>query len=132
MDTLSKTYHVLVAEDVKLNFILVRNVLEKHIACNFVIHHAENGKEAVDICKENSEINLVIMDIRMPIMDGYEATEIIKKHRKNLPVIAHTAFCTKRDITTALQAGCDIVLKKPLDRVAFKKTVESYLKVGVN
>ena len=123
------TFHVLIAEDVKLNFQLVNRVLEKFKPYNFIIYHAKNGKEAVITCQENPNIDLVIMDIRMPIMDGYEATQIIKNLRQDLPVIAYTAFCNRKDIANALNAGCDTVVKKPIDITEFKQTVKKFIDV---
>ena len=68
-----KSYNILIAEDVDLNFKLVSTVLSKFKPYNFIIHRAENGKEAIEICDEKKDIDLILMDIRMPIMDGYEA-----------------------------------------------------------
>ena len=123
----NKTYHILVAEDVELNFKLVNTVLSKFEPYNFIIHRAENGKEAVTICDQKPNIDLVIMDIRMPIMDGYQATKIIKEKYKELPVLAHTAYCNDNDIQNALNAGCDVVIPKPLNLKEFKTTISSYI-----
>ena len=127
MTSLAKTYNILVAEDVELNFQLVNTVLSKFEPYNFNVYRAENGKEAVNICDKKSEIDLVIMDIRMPIMDGYQATKIIKNNNKNLPVIAHTAYCNEKDIQNALSAGCETVIPKPLNLNEFKSTIKKYI-----
>ena len=124
---INNTYNILVAEDVELNFKLVNIVLSKFDPYNFIVHRAENGKEAVEICEAKPEIDLVIMDIRMPIMDGYEATTIIKKSRKELPVIAHTAYSSNADIEKALSVGCEVVIPKPLNIENFKSAILKYI-----
>lgn len=123
----NNTYHILVAEDVELNFKLVNTILTKIEPYNFIVHRAENGKEAVNICNETSKIDLVIMDIRMPIMDGYKATKVIKKNHKNLPVLAHTAYCDEVEIQNALDAGCEVVIPKPINLIEFKATIKKYI-----
>jgi signal transduction histidine kinase/ActR/RegA family two-component response regulator len=118
---------VLIAEDGDINFLFLKTILSKIPDYNFIIHRAENGKEAVEICKENKEINLVLMDIKMPIMDGYEATERIKKLRPKLPVIAQTAFSTEEDIQKAINAGCDDFISKPIDRILLQAILSRYI-----
>lgn len=83
---------VLVAEDEESNFQLLKTILKPF---NFVLLRAYNGQEAVDECKKNPDIDLVLMDIRMPVMDGLAAMKKIKTFRENLPIIAVTAFCIR-------------------------------------
>ena len=73
-----------------------------------------NGQQALDACRQNSLISLVLMDLKMPVMDGCEATAKIKAFRPNLPVIALTAYALIGDEKRALEAGCDDYLTKPL------------------
>ena len=120
-------YQVLIAEDEELNFMLVNSILSRFEPYNFLITRAENGQEAVNIFKENEHIDLVLMDIRMPVMDGYEATGIIKKIRPEIPVIAHTAYSSDKDVQNALIAGCDTVLCKPINLKEFKETILTYI-----
>jgi len=84
-----KDKRILIAEDVESNYIYLQEILN---TTNVDLIWAKNGKEAVEICRENKEIDLVLMDILMPEMDGYEAARLIKKNRPNLPIIAQTAF----------------------------------------
>ncbi len=126
-DSNTLNYTVLVAEDVKINFLLVNSILKKFIPFNFTVLHAVNGKEAVDFAQRNPNIDLVIMDIRMPVMDGYEATRIIKKMRPELTILAHTAYSSDKDIEAALNAGCAEVISKPIEIDFFKTTVKKYL-----
>lgn len=123
----NKTYKVLVAEDEEINFMLVNSILSRSTTYDFSITRAMNGKEAVEICKKMEDINLVLMDIRMPIMDGYEATRIIKGMRPSLPIIAHTAYSADRDIQKALTVGCSTVLTKPVNLSEFNKVIGDHI-----
>jgi CheY-like chemotaxis protein len=102
---------VLVAEDEEYNFIYIAELL-REAGVNTL--RAKNGQEAVDICSGSSSIFLVIMDIRMPIMNGFEATKLIKKLRPSLPIVAHTAYSSPKDEKNARTAGFDEYLAKPL------------------
>ncbi len=121
-----KKHIILIAEDGEINFLLLKTVLTKMTDFDFVIHRAVNGKEAVSICEENEEIDIVLMDIKMPIMNGYDATKRIKKIRPDLPVIAQTAFSTEEDIEKALAAGCDDFIAKPVDNKILKPILQKY------
>ncbi len=120
---------ILIAEDGDINFLFLKTILLKMKGYKFVIHRAENGKEAVEICEDNKFIDLVLMDIRMPIMDGYTATRKIKKIRPGLPIVAQTAYSTKEDIEKALEAGCDDFVSKPVDRKLLKPIINKYFSV---
>ncbi len=117
---------ILIAEDGEVNFLFLKTLLQKMKGYKFVIHRAENGKKAVDICENNENIDLVLMDIKMPIMDGYVATRKIKKLRPGLPVIAQTAYSTQEDIKRALNAGCDDFVSKPVDHKILKPMLKKY------
>jgi CheY-like chemotaxis protein len=102
---------ILVAEDVAANYQLIEAVLGTTSAR---IIWAQNGKEAVKACLENHEIDLVLMDIQMPEMNGLDATREIMKHRHDLPIIAQTAFSYNHENEAIMQAGCVMVLTKPI------------------
>jgi len=102
---------ILIAEDDELNYIYTKTVLEE---ASFTVIRAANGKEAVDIFLTHPEVVLVLMDIKMPVQDGYEATKYIKQQSKNIPVIALTAYAMVGDRQKALDAGCDDYLSKPV------------------
>jgi two-component system sensor histidine kinase EvgS len=112
---------ILVAEDDHLNFSLINNFLSKR---NVKIVRAENGREAVDLCNSN-KIDLVLMDIRMPVMDGYTATRIIKESYPSLIIIAQTAYTNDRD--TAISNGCDDFIAKPFTKNQLLAIVDGYL-----
>ncbi len=127
LETNLKEYIILIAEDGEVNFLFLKTILMKMEDFNFVIHRAKNGKEAVAFCKKNKDIDLVFMDIKMPEMDGYEATRLIKKSHPELPVIAQTAYSTNKDIKNALAAGCDDFISKPVDPKITSKILKKYL-----
>lgn len=115
---------ILVAEDEDYNFYLVEEILESY---NYKIIRALSGLEAVQLCKTNADIALVIMDIKMPYMDGYEATRLIKNVRPQLPIIAQTAYAFESDRQKALDAGCNDYISKPLDCDLLITIIQSYI-----
>lgn len=102
----------LIAEDDTFSFKLLEGFLKK---TNASILHAEDGVQAVDICKKNPEIDLVLMDVQMPEMNGIEATRLIKIARKDLPVIAQTANAIAEERQKCFEAGCDDFVTKPIN-----------------
>lgn len=121
-------YVILIAEDEEVNFLYI-NLLLESFHLNLKIIHAKNGKEAVEICKTNGEIDFVLMDIKMPLMDGFKATEIIKKMHPELPIVAQTAYSTNEDKKLAISAGCDDFISKPINNNALKSIMCKYLKI---
>jgi PAS domain S-box-containing protein len=115
---------ILIAEDEETNYRLIIELLS-HL--NLKIIHAENGKEAVEKFKSGNEIDLVLMDIKMPVMDGYEASSILKKLKPSLPIIAQTAFAFESDREKVFQAGCDDYLSKPIKKELLIEMVKKYL-----
>ena len=115
---------ILIAEDERSNFILMELMLKK---LDVKLMHAMNGKEAVDICQSGEKIDLILMDIKMPIMDGYKATTEIKKILPDLPVIAQTAYTDITDQKKALDSGYDDFLPKPITKARLLEVVEKYL-----
>jgi len=115
---------VLVAEDE----ILGRKYLEKVLKPSQVkLIFANDGQEAIDKFKSFEEINLVLMDLKMPLKNGYEATKEIKSIRPDVPIIAQTAFAFQQDEQKALSAGCDDYLTKPITRVNLYNKMRKYL-----
>lgn len=115
---------ILIAEDDELNYSLVREMLS---GLGLTIIHAKDGREAVDICRTTPGIELVLMDIKMPNMDGYEAMEIIKKVNPDLPLIALTAFAMVGDREQILERGFTDYIPKPVNLATLIKVVSSYL-----
>jgi signal transduction histidine kinase/CheY-like chemotaxis protein len=112
---------ILVAEDDNLNFVLIQNFLA---ALDIVLLRAVNGQEAVNICSLN-KVDLVLMDIKMPVMDGFTATRIIKESDPNQIIIAQTAYINDREI--ALANGCTDFIAKPFGKNQLNNLVNSYI-----
>ncbi|MDX9769897.1 MAG: PAS domain S-box protein [Tenuifilaceae bacterium] len=117
--------NLLVAEDDEVNFMYIREIFAGH---KFNILWAKNGMQAIEMVRSNPELDIVLMDIKMPGMDGYQATAEIKKLRKNLTVIAQTAYAFASDRDKAIQAGCDDYISKPIDRMQLLTLISNYLK----
>jgi signal transduction histidine kinase len=114
---------VLIAEDDENNAQYYAFALEK-AACELLF--ATNGKEAVDIVKKTPHIRLVLMDLKMPVMNGFDATRQIKMMRSDLPVVATTAYAMTHDEKRARDAGCDDYLTKPIRPGTLSLTLEKY------
>lgn len=104
---------VLIAEDDDVSSMLLKKNLKNE---NIEILSASNGLEAVELVKSRPGIDIVLMDIKMPVMNGFEATMQIKRFRPDLPVIAQSAFTSKEYMKKAREAGCDSFLTKPIDK----------------
>ena len=112
---------LVVAEDVDSNFLLMNTVLGK----KYKLIRARDGREAVDMYKENHP-DLIFMDIKMPYMDGLEATRLIRGYSKDIPIIALTAFAFESDRERAIEAGCNDYLTKPVSQEAIEKILDKY------
>ncbi|HOP04509.1 MAG TPA: PAS domain S-box protein [Tenuifilaceae bacterium] len=121
----SKPNTILIAEDDDFNYLYISELFAEF---EVKLLRASTGLEAVNLVKENPEIGIVLMDIKMPDMDGYEATMQIKSIRKKLPVIAQTAYAFSSDREKAIEAGCDDYLSKPLKREKLISLVSKYLR----
>jgi PAS domain S-box-containing protein len=122
-------YTILVAEDEEVNYLYIEVLFEDEIEGNYNLIHAKNGQEAVAICTANKNIDLVLMDIKMPIMNGHEATEKIKEIFPNLPIIVQTAYSTESDKQLALKHGCNDFISKPINKEKLFEIINKYLYV---
>jgi len=113
---------VLIAEDNDSNFILMTYILKKY----YQYDRARNGQEAVEMV-EKGEYDIVLMDIKMPIMDGLTATKAIKEKHPDLPIIALTANAFDSDRQLAMEAGCDDFLSKPVSSEICVKTIDKFI-----
>jgi len=102
---------VLIAEDVNDNFLFLKTYLRK---TKINVLWAKDGQEAIDMCSKDDRIDIVLMDIRMPNVDGYEATSAIKKILPKMPVIAQTAYALNPDYQKVFDSGCDDYITKPI------------------
>ena len=115
---------ILVAEDVKTNYLFIEAALRR---TGVKLIWAEDGKQAVDLFEKYKDIDLVLMDIQMPEMNGYEATQYIKLKNPNLPVIAQTAYAMAGERELILKAGCDNYISKPFKLNALLNLIKKYL-----
>ena len=116
---------VLITEDEEVNFFYLKTIFKKTEA---KIIRAKNGKEAVEIIsKHKGDIDLVLMDLNMPVMDGYEAMRIIKSRHPDIPIIAQTAYTLTEDRHKCMKAGFNDYISKPINRAALFRLVSENL-----
>ncbi|MCF7832018.1 MAG: response regulator [Candidatus Marinimicrobia bacterium] len=120
----TKEIKILIVEDDRISFEYLKEILKEEGA---KILLAKTGIEAVLICNEDPDIDLVFMDIKMPEMDGREATKRIKVFRPKLPIIAQTAYALDDERETILKDGFDDYLSKPIQRNEMQVILNKYL-----
>ena len=113
---------ILVAEDNDSNFMLMTYILKRH----YEFTRAHNGQEAVEMVRADRP-DIVLMDLKMPIQDGLEATRQLKAEFPDLPVIAVTANAFNTDRVMAMEAGCDEFLTKPVNAELCLKTIAKFV-----
>lgn len=113
---------ILIVEDVEMNIDLLTQLLEEDY--NLLI--ARDGAQGVALAEQN-QTDLILMDIAMPIMDGYEATRHIRKTQPNLPIIGLSSHAMQGDTEKALAAGCTDYLTKPIDEELLMAKLKQYL-----
>jgi len=120
---------VLIAEDDDTNYLYLEAALAK---AKLKLLRAFNGIQAVEMCKTNKEIQLVLMDIKMPLMNGYDATVLIKQDRSDLPIIVQTAYAMVEERNMAFAAGCDDYIAKPIKKAELVEMVMKYIGLNQN
>ena len=116
---------IIVAEDEEINFLYIKKLL----SCQDMnVLWAKNGKEAIEMLELHKETDLILMDIKMPVMDGYEATRIIRNSNATIPIIAQTAYNLSENKTKALSAGCNDYLTKPLSKKILMQKISTFLR----
>ena len=116
---------ILIVEDDEVNFKFLEAVLQD---TSVQLIHARNGLQAVELCKSINKIDLVLMDIKMPEMDGFEATRQIREFNRKIPIIAQTAFVHENELDKCQDAGCNDQITKPIEIKEFFEKVDKYLK----
>ncbi len=110
---------ILIAEDMEMNFVLLKKTLQQTEA-NII--RAKNGKEMLDLVKSDRHIDIVLLDMGMPVMDGYEATKLLRSEGYDIPIIAQTAFALDNEKERVLEVGCNDYVEKPIKKeVLFDK-----------
>lgn len=115
---------LLLAEDDEPSFLLLKAILKR---TGIEIIRAKSGREAVSFALSDENISIILMDINMPDMNGYEATEAIKKERSNIPIIAQTAYSVSGDKEKILGSGFDDYISKPINKIELFKIIERNL-----
>lgn len=121
---LKKPVTILITEDIDNNFNLIAQYLSND---NIAVIRAVNGKEAIEKCENDRQIQMVLMDLKMPVMDGFEATKRIKAILPDLPVIAQTAYARDTDKAKALACGCSDFLSKPFKKEELLTMIHEHL-----
>lgn len=118
-----KKLKILLAEDDEISALLMDEMLNEYSS---EILKAKTGIEAIELCQEHPDIDLVLMDIRMPEMGGYRATKHIREFNKELIIIAQTAYGLSGDKEKAIAAGCNDHISKPINKLELSKLIEKY------
>lgn len=117
---------ILIVEDDEISRDLIQ-IIVAHISNGFL--RAGTGKEAVEICRKNRDIDLILMDIRLPQMDGYEAVKIIRTFNQDVVIIAQTAFGLAGDEEKAIQAGCNAYISKPIIKDELLRIIRDHVQL---
>jgi len=124
---MDRKYCILIADDESLNHLFYREILSED---TYDIIFTENGIEAINALQENSgKIDLILMDMKMPDMDGFTATREIRKFNSEIPIIAQTAYAYRDDFDKAIDAGCNDYISKPIHEDILNSKIEKLLNV---
>ena len=115
---------ILIVDDEKMNYLYLKEIID---FLNIKNIYASNGMEAIELVEKHPEISLILMDIKMPVMNGYISTKKIKKLRPKLPIIAQTAYAQQGDREKALNAGCDDYISKPIKETELISLIKKVL-----
>jgi PAS domain S-box-containing protein len=124
-----KKLKILIVEDDKTSFDFLKKILLKVVFkdTDFELIWAKDGEQAVELVKSSPDIDIILMDMRMPVMSGFEATKIIKQIRPELPIIAQTAYAFNEEKEKIHSAGCDDYISKPIQINELKILIDKYL-----
>ena len=115
---------ILIVDDEEFNWLLIKDALEETRA---TVIWARVGQEAVDLVAAGEHYDLILMDMKMPVLDGFETTVLIKKINPEIPVIAQTAYAMPDERNKCMEVGCDDYLSKPISMEELLKTIKKYL-----
>jgi hypothetical protein len=120
-----KNLKILIVEDDEISYSLLTRMLQK---ISKEVLHAITGVQAVEMCNNNPDFDLVLMDIRMPKMDGNEATRQIRQFNKDVIIIAQTAYAFSGDKEKAIEAGCNDYISKPIDQILLYELIKKHIR----
>lgn len=115
---------ILIAEDEEINLLYLNEILNHP---SVITIHARNGMEAIELCKKHVEVDIVLMDVKMPKMNGLDATRKIREFRPELPIIIQSAYAMQQDKERAFLSGCTDFLVKPINKGQLIKMLNKYL-----
>jgi len=115
---------LLIAEDDEMSYLYLKTILEDEPV---KLIRSKNGEQTVKAVRENPDISLVLMDLKMPDFDGLKATQKIREFNQTIPVIAQTAHALSGDKKRAIDAGCNDYISKPINRKALLQVVHHYI-----
>jgi CheY-like chemotaxis protein len=115
--------NILVVEDDQTSYLYLEKILESE---NVNLIHAVNGEETVSLVKENESLDLVLMDLKIPIISGLEATRMIRQFNTRIPIIAQTAYAFASDRESALEAGCTAYISKPINKPELLRLIRQF------
>ena len=121
-----KNLKILIAEDDETSDVLITNILNK---TNHEFLHAVTGNETIEVCRNHPNLDLILMDIRMPDLSGLEATQQIRQFNKSVIIIAQTAYALTGDREKAIASGCNDYISKPIDNEELKALIQKHFKV---
>lgn len=122
---LQKPIHILIVEDGTDNYIIISEFVK---LLGYFPIKATNGRDAIQIIKDNSDIDLVLMDIKLPDINGFDLTIIIKELRPDIPIIIQSAYSSVNDMYLAQKAGCDDYITKPIEIDLLRRKLQKWLK----
>jgi len=114
----------LIVEDDEISYSLLTRTIQK---ISKEVLHAITGVEAIEACRNNPDIDLVLMDIRMPKMNGLEATQQIRQFNKDVIIIAQTAYAFTGDSEKAIEAGCNDYISKPINKTLLYELIKKHI-----
>jgi signal transduction histidine kinase len=115
---------ILVAEDEDSSYNFIENIMKE---TNAILIRAKNGQEAIDLVNKHGKVDLILMDIQMPIMNGYEAISILKIENKDIPIIVQTAYALVSQKQDVLKSGCNEFLAKPFQKNDLLNAINKYM-----
>ena len=124
---MSKKYCILIADDDSLNYLFYQEILSSD---TYDTLYVDNGIDAIKTLQENrGKIDLILMDMKMPDMDGFTATREIRKFDKDIPIIAQTAYAYREDLEKAIESGCSDYISKPIHEDILNSKIEKLLNI---
>ena len=119
----NKPLKILIAEDDNISYLFISQILKRP---EIELIRAKSGRECVELLRKNPDVDLVLMDIKMPEMNGIEATKEIRTFNRSVPIIVQTAYTSSGDKEKALEVGCNDYITKPIDRERLLQLIRKY------